>query len=149
MEDGVTLSSMALNELLATRQAEPAALIPYADPMVLSHGKPSLRKVNAYRRGVDQHLITRLSQASTKAYCTNFGNIGPDYIQSIEKQIVGRPSPMPTVANNLFTFMGQRYAASWINLGCDKTLKKTSDITVTVNKEGVATKVHFHQSKHI
>ncbi|KAI8603032.1 hypothetical protein EDD21DRAFT_52384, partial [Dissophora ornata] len=149
MERNVVLGSMALNELHATRQAKPVALIPYADPMVLSNGKPSIRKTNAYRKGVDQPLIMHLAQASTKAYCTNFGNIAPNYIESISKQIVGRTSPMADAANNLLTFMGQRYAASWINLGCDKVLKKTSDITVTVNGKGVAIKVHFHQSKPI
>ncbi|KAF9910806.1 hypothetical protein EC991_005523 [Linnemannia zychae] len=149
MEPGVQLGSMALNELHATHQHAPVALIPQSDPMVLSNNKPSLKKVNAYRKGVNQHQITNLSQATTKAYCTNFGKIAPGYIQGISKFIVGRTSPDTGAANNLLTFMGQRYAASWTNLGCDKVLKKTSDITVTTNKDGVAIKVHFHQSKPI
>ncbi|KAG0246875.1 hypothetical protein B0O80DRAFT_496588 [Mortierella sp. GBAus27b] len=148
MEDDVKLGSMALNELHATRQRPPVALIPAADPMVLSNNKQSLAKVNAYRKGVDQPLIKSLKQATTKAYCTNFGRIAPHYIQSIQKQLITRPSPAPAVANNLLTFMGQRYAASWVNLGCDKVLKKTSDITVTV-ENGVAIKIHFHQSMPI
>ncbi|KAF8947192.1 hypothetical protein BGZ47_010018 [Haplosporangium gracile] len=149
MEPGVQLGSMALNELHASHQHDPVALIPYNDPMVLSNNKPSIAKVNAYRKGVNQHRITNLNQATTKAYCTNFGNIAPGYIQKIAKFIEGGPSPDTGAANNLLTFMGQRYAASWVNLGCDKVLKKTSDITVTANEQGVATKVHFHQSKPI
>ncbi|KAF9344642.1 hypothetical protein BGX26_004086 [Mortierella sp. AD094] len=149
MEDGVVLGSMALNELHATRQGAPVALIPAADPMVLSNGKTSICKLNAYRKGVDQPLVHHLSQASTKAYCTNFDNIAPAYIKSISGQIKNGPSPTPAAADNLLTFMGQRYAASWVNLGCDKVLKKTSAITVTVNGKGVATKVHFNQSKPI
>ncbi|KAK3825760.1 MAG: hypothetical protein J3Q66DRAFT_278371 [Benniella sp.] len=149
MEPDVMLGSMALNELHATRQEAPVALIPAADPMVLSNGKQSLEKLNAYRQGVDQPLVTKLSQASTKAFCRNYHKIAPPYIHSIAKQLAKRPSPAADTANNLLTFMGQRYAASWVNLGCDKVLKKTSDITVTVDKNGVAIKIHFHQSKPI
>ncbi|KAF9338501.1 hypothetical protein BGZ91_008667 [Linnemannia elongata] len=149
MEDGVQLGSLALNEISALLQRAPVALIPYSDPMVLSNNKPSIKKVNAYRRGVDQPLITNLKQANPTTYCKNYGNIAPRYIQKIGKFIVGRPSPDTAAANNLLTFMGQRYAASWVNLGCDKLLKKTSDITVTTDKQGVAIKLHFHQSKPI
>ncbi|KAF9133905.1 hypothetical protein BGW39_008660 [Mortierella sp. 14UC] len=149
MEPGVYLGSLALDELHASLQRPPVALIPQNDPMVLSNNKPSIKKLNAYRKGVNQPQVTNLNQATGKAYCTNYGNIAPGYIQSIAKLIVGRPSPDAGAANNLLTFMGQRYAASWVNLGCDKILKKTSDITVTTNKDGVAVKIHFHQSKPI
>ncbi|KAG0051749.1 hypothetical protein BGZ83_003367 [Gryganskiella cystojenkinii] len=149
MESGVVLGSMALNELHATQQGAPVALVPADDPMVLSNGKPSLAKLNAYRRGVDQPLIRSLKQATTLAYCTSFDKIAPGYIQSIERLIVGSPSPDTAAANNLFTFMGQRYANSWINLGCDKALKKTSAVTVTKDMNGVAIAVQFNQSKPI
>ncbi len=142
------LGSMALNELHASRQAAPVALIPADDPMVLSNNKPSVAKVNAYRKGVDQPTIRTLKQATTKQYCIHYNKIAPAYIQSIQKQLVGRASPTPEVADNLLTFMGQRYVASWTNLGCDKLLKKTSDIAV-VTKGKVAVKVKFHQSKSI
>jgi len=149
MEPNVLLGSMALNELLASRQPAPMALVPASDPMVLSNGKPSLRKINAYRRGVNQPLARSLKQASPKVYCQNFNKIAPNYIESISKQLVVRPSPDPAAANSLLTFMGQRYAASWTNLGCDVLLKITSAITVTTNAQGVAIQIHFHQSKHI
>lgn len=149
MEPNVLLGSMALNELQASRQAPPVALVPASDPMVLSNGKPSLAKINAYRRGVNQPLIHNLNQASPKAYCENFNKVAPKYIQSISKQLAVSPSPDPAAANNLLTFMGQRYAASWTNLGCDKLLKITSAITVTTNAQGVAIQVHFHQSMAI
>ncbi|KAG0004717.1 hypothetical protein BGZ80_010087 [Entomortierella chlamydospora] len=149
MEKGVMLSSMALNELQATLQKAPVALVPANDPMVLSNNQLSLDKVNAYRAGVDQPLITSLKQASPKKYCINFDKIAPKYIKAIKDSIINQPSPSPDVANNLFTFMGQRYFASWTNLGCDVLLKKTSAITVTTNKHGVATAVHFCQSSPI
>lgn len=149
MENGVRLGSLALNEISAMQQRSPVALIPSSDPMVLSNNTPSIKKVNAYRRGVNQPLITKIKQADPKTYCKHYDDIAPCYIHKIAKFIVGRPSPDKAAASNLFTFMGQRYAASWVNLGCDKLLKKTSDITVTTNKQGVAIKVHFHQSKPI
>ncbi|KAG0359145.1 hypothetical protein BGZ54_010091 [Gamsiella multidivaricata] len=148
MEKNVMLGSLALNELQASRQRPPVALVPANDPMVLSNGKPSLAKVNAYRRGVGQPLVSSLKQASTKTYCVNFDKIAPKYIKAIKNLIIKGPSPMPDVANNLLTFMGQRYAASWTNLGCDKLLKKTSAITVTLTN-GIATAVQFCQSKPI
>ncbi|KAF9173263.1 hypothetical protein BGX21_010735, partial [Mortierella sp. AD011] len=148
MEEGVMLSSMALNELQATLQKAPVALVPASDPMVLSNNQPSLDKINAYRAGVDQPLITSLDKASTRKYCINFDKIAPKYIKAIKDDIINQTSPTPSVADNLFTFMGQRYFASWTNLGCDKLLKKTSAITVT-NKCGVAVAVHFCQSKPI
>ncbi|KAF9439129.1 hypothetical protein BGZ76_010722 [Entomortierella beljakovae] len=149
MEAGVMLGSMALNELQASHQAAPVALIPESDPMVLSNNNLSIRKLNAYRKGVDQVLAQHLYQADTRSYCTNYDKIAPKYIKSIAKQSAGAPSPTPEVADSLFTFLGQRYAASWTNLGCDKALKKTSAITVTNNRKGVAIKVHFNQSKPI
>ncbi|KAF9304651.1 hypothetical protein BGZ74_000924 [Mortierella antarctica] len=149
MEPDVLLGSMALNELHASRQAAPVALIPASNPMVLSNNKPSVRKVNAYRKGVHQRLIRHLGQASTKAYCQNYNKVAPKYIKVISKELAGRPSPDTDAANSLLTFMGQRYAASWTNLGCDKTLKISSDITVTKDKKGVAVQVHFHQAKPI
>ncbi|KAG0031631.1 hypothetical protein BGZ81_000909, partial [Podila clonocystis] len=149
MEPDVLLGSMALNELHASRQLPPVALIPASNPMVLSDNKPSIRKINAYRKGVHQPLIGSLAQATAKAYCQNYNKVAPKYIQGIAKELAGRPSPDTDAANNLLTFMGQRYAASWTNLGCDKTLKFSSAITVTKDKKGVAVKVHFNQSKPI
>ncbi|KAG0003855.1 hypothetical protein BGZ80_005726 [Entomortierella chlamydospora] len=149
MENGVMLSSMALNELQATLQRAPVALVPSDDPMVLSNNQPSLAKINAYRAGVDQTLITSLNQALPNNYCINFDKIAPNYIKSIKNRIINQPSPTPAVANNLFTFMGQRYLASWTNLGCDVLLKKTSAITVTTDNNGIATAVQFGQSKPI
>ncbi|KAG0047671.1 hypothetical protein BGZ83_007315 [Gryganskiella cystojenkinii] len=143
MEAGVMLGSLALNELHATQQAAPVAEVPAADPMVLSNNQPSLAKLNAYRLGVDQTVLTSLNQATTLAYCTNLGMIGPAYIQRIQKLIQNGPSPMPDVANNLLTFMGQRYAASWTNLGCDKTLNKPSAITTTA-VNGIATAIQIN-----
>ncbi|KAF9085747.1 hypothetical protein BGX27_003382, partial [Mortierella sp. AM989] len=140
MEPGVMHGSIALNQLHASLQAAPIALISTIGPMVLSYDQLSIRKLNAYRK---QHLARHLSQATAKVYYTYYDKVAPGYIKSISKQIIERPPPMSDVANNLFTFMGQRYAASRTNLGCDKVLKKTSAITVSVDKKGVTIKVAF------
>ncbi|KAG0213992.1 hypothetical protein BGX33_002552 [Mortierella sp. NVP41] len=149
MEHGVHLGSMALNELHASLQPAPVALVPVTNPMVLSHSKISIPKVNAYRKGVNQPLISHLSQATVKSYCTHYDKIAPTYIRSIAKYLIVRPSPDTGAASNLLTFLGQRYAGSWTNLHCDMILNKPSDITVTTNNKGVATKIHIHRSKPI
>ncbi|KAG0065836.1 hypothetical protein BGZ89_007876 [Linnemannia elongata] len=145
MDNTTMLGSLALNEIQATRQRSPVALIPPNDPMVLSNNQPSLAKVNAYRRGVNQPPLNNLDKAAVN-YCVNFDKIAPKYIQSIQNDIVNAPSAAPATASNLLTFMGQRYMQSWTNLGCDKLLMKTSAITVTVTN-GVATAIQFNQSK--
>ncbi|KAG0286168.1 hypothetical protein BGZ98_005190, partial [Dissophora globulifera] len=142
MEKGVMLGSMALNELQAGLQTSPVAQVPATDPMVLSNNNPSLTKLNNYRKNVGQTVVQSLNQASSTAYCTNLDKIQPPYLKNVQAKIVKGASPMPDVANNLFTFMGQRYAASWVNLGCDQLLKKTSAITVTMNGN-IATAVQF------
>ncbi|KAF8923831.1 hypothetical protein EDD21DRAFT_431065 [Dissophora ornata] len=146
MEQGVMLGAMALNELQATKQGAPVALVPSTDPMVLSNAAPSLAKLNLYRQGVDQPVIRAIPANMVTTYCTNLNNVGPTYLMGIMNAIANKPSPMPAVASNLLTFMGQRYAASWTNLGCDKLLMKTSAITTTATN-GIATAIQFNQSK--
>src|SRR5262249_9576053 len=57
-DPGQMVPALPLNELQArARQASPVALVPLRDPMVLDDGKRDLRKLNAYRRGVDQPQV--------------------------------------------------------------------------------------------
>ena len=142
------LGAMALNELHATKQATPVAMVPSTDPMVMSNNAPSLTKLNLYRQGVDQAVLPAIGANSVMTYCVNLNTVGPPYIMGIQNDIANQPSPMPTVASNLLTFLGQRYAASWTNLGCDKLLMKTSAITTTMTN-GIATAIQFNQSKSL
>jgi hypothetical protein len=52
-------------------------------------------------------------------------------------QLLGIPSPLPDVANNLFTFMAQRYVASYQILGCAALLGKPVNVTLTTDANGV------------
>ena len=75
------------------RQTVPLMARPRATVPNSSNNKPSIRKVNAYRKGVHQRLIRHLGQATTKAYCQNYNKVAPKYIKVIAKELAGRPSP--------------------------------------------------------
>jgi hypothetical protein len=76
---GQMASAQPLDELQAAMdQANPVALVPAGDPMVLVNDHLSLEKTNAYRAGVDQPAAPDLAMASTTQYCANLRDIGPD-----------------------------------------------------------------------
>ena len=139
---GHMLPALPLNELQAARQqAPPIARVPVNDPMVLTNNQPDINKLNAYRRGVDQSPVSTLVAASTTTYCRHLLAIGPARIQLDMQLTQGRPSPDPAVANSLFTFLAQRFVASYgaNGLNCVGLLNKPDPITVTTDANGVAT----------
>ncbi len=145
-DNGNLLPSEPLNELLAaTRQAQPTAMVPAGDPMVLNNNNPNVFKLNLYRIGVDQSIVFNINRASTKTYCQNMLNIGPARMQKDQQFTQNRPSPDPAAANSLFTFLAQRFNASigQDNLNCTGLLNITSPITVTTDANGVATNATF------
>jgi hypothetical protein len=80
----------------------------------------SLDKVNLYRQGVFQTEANNNNDASGSIYCRNFAVSGI-FIAKNQILFQGFTSPSPTVANNLFTFMANRFATSFgpvPNLGC-------------------------------
>jgi hypothetical protein len=140
-DPGAKLPALALNELQAAKfQKPPIARIPLGDPFVLRPpitGVPDLGRVNRYRRGVDQQRADDNDDASTKTYCQNIRDIHTD------KLIVDRPflwafrSVDPGVANNLFTFMAQRYVATYQILGCEALLNLPVNVTLVTDGQGV------------
>jgi hypothetical protein len=128
-----------LNELQARAdQQSPAALIPAGDPMVLdADGGPSLAKTNAYRRGVDQPEARGLWQADTARYCRNMLRIAPARLLLDQTLLLAGPSPVPT-ANSLFTFLTQRFSASYDILGCANLVNLPDPVSVTTDDTGVA-----------
>jgi hypothetical protein len=140
---GTTVSSLALNELFAAaRQAAPVALVPTNDPMVLVDGNPNVTKTNLYRSGVN---MAPLHSANTtpKPYCQDTLTLGAKRIQQDEDFTVGAPSPDTDAADNLFTFLAQRYDASLTNLDCDKLIKVGKPVTLTTDRDGVVTGAVF------
>lgn len=143
LEDpGQMSTSLALNELFAmVRQAPPIALIPNGDPMVLHNDQPNMQKLNLYRVGVNQPEIKQASQASTRLYCTNLLAVAPQRMIVDSRFTMRQPSPDAGAANNLFTFLAQRFNATWgpeDGLDCKGILNVDSPIQVKTDDNGVA-----------
>jgi hypothetical protein len=146
-DPGQMVPALPLNELQArARQASPVALVPLGDPMVLNNGAPDLRKVNAYRRGVDQPQVGYAYQADTARYCRHMLRIAPARMLQDQAWLMpdaAHPtrglSPDPAAADTLFHFLAQRFVASYDILGCASLLNLPDPISVTTNAQGVTT----------
>jgi hypothetical protein len=141
---GFNVPALPLNELQAHAfQPAPVALVPLNDPMAQINGADNLSKVNAYRRGVNQPQAQSNKGADPSAYCTHLRSIHPARLALDRSLLAAHPSPFPLVANSLFTFMAQRYVASYALLGCDDLLKKPVNVTLTTDAAGVVTDAAF------
>ncbi len=138
-DPGQTIPSLPLDELqAAARQAKPVAMVPNFDPMVLVNNQRNINKLNAYRAGVNQPQINNPQQASGRAYCLNLMNVAPARL-ALDAQFTSQSaSPDKAAADNLFNFLGQRFAATWTNLTCQQLTGKASPITVKTDANGVA-----------
>ncbi|MBA2287205.1 MAG: hypothetical protein H0W02_17160 [Ktedonobacteraceae bacterium] len=141
-DPGHMVPALPLNELqAASLQRAPMAQVPLGDPMVLNNNQPDLNKLNAYRRGVDQRPVQNMNQASTKTYCADLAKTAPARMQADAAITKARPSPAADVANSLFTFLAQRFVATFDanGLNCAALLKQQDPVTVTTDANGVAT----------
>ena len=146
-DPGQMLPALPLDELqAAAHQAAPVALVPSADPMVLNNNQPDLNKINAYRIGVDQPAVGNLDAASTTTYCQHMLAIGPARIQLDMQMTLGRGSPDPAAADSLFTFLAQRFVASYgaNGLNCAGLLNTPDPVAVATNGDGVAISATFN-----
>jgi hypothetical protein len=71
------------------------------------------------------------------AYCAHLRSIHPAKLALDRTLLAARPSPFPLMANSLFSFMAQRYVASYALLGCQDLLKKPVNVTLTIDAAGV------------
>ncbi len=139
-DPGKMIPALALNELqAAAAQKAPVALIPADDPMALGHGAHDLLKVNLYRAGVDQGFAFALGQADTATYCANLLNVAPARLQANQASLTAAASPVPADGDSLFTFMAQRFVATFDILGCGNLLHQPDPISVTTDASGTAT----------
>lgn len=140
-DPGQQAAGLALNELQAREhQRIPIARIPAGDPMVLNNdASTSVAKVNAYRRGVNQHEARSLETASTARYCRQMLRIAPDRLLRDQTLLLAGPSPVAEAANSLFTFMAQRFVASYNILGCAILVDIPDPVSFTQDANGVAT----------
>jgi hypothetical protein len=146
-DPGQMVPALALNELQArAKQGFPVALVPAGDPMVLTNGSRDLVKLNAYRRGVDQPPVAWNFQAETARYCRNMLRVAPARMmqdQALLMPDAAHPSrglsPDPGAADSLFTFLAQRFVASYGILGCESLLHVPDPIALTINADGITT----------
>ncbi|TPX33191.1 hypothetical protein SmJEL517_g03877 [Synchytrium microbalum] len=148
---GFMKGSLALNELQAAKlQAAPIARVPPADPMCLANGALNATKLNLYRASVNQPAtaaknLTALTAVDTK-FCKNFLATGASSIKTDKPFTMGKPSPAPAVAIDLFTFLAQRFAISFGagGLNCIGLLNMTTPPIVPVmDGKGVTVNVTF------
>jgi hypothetical protein len=140
-----TAPSQALNELSArVDQKGTIAVVPPNDEMTLVGGNMSITKTNVYRSLVDQPLLANNTNAATVAasYCQNMVNIAPARNNLDMTADAAFASPVPTVGNNLATFLGNRLSMSFTNLNC-QNFGLTNPVTVTLDGNGVATAVTY------
>jgi hypothetical protein len=146
---GHQVSSLALNELFAAaRQARPIALVPEIDPMTLDDGHLSLTKTNLYRSGVNMGTFNRRTE-SAAVYCADTLSMGARRIQQDEQLFRAAPSPDTGAANNLYTFMAQRWDASLTNLNCDKVINVPKQpVQLDTDSNGVVVDATFPTTHH-
>ncbi|HEX5401453.1 MAG TPA: hypothetical protein VFX16_04040 [Pseudonocardiaceae bacterium] len=145
---GARVSSLALNELFAAaRQARPIALVPQIDPMTLNGDRVSATKTNLYRAGVNMGPFNRRTE-SAATYCMDTLLLGAKRIQQDKSFFLSAPSPDTGAANNLYTFMAQRWDASLTNLNCDKIVNvPRRPVKLVTDDSGVVTDAIF-PSRH-
>ena len=140
-----------LNELFAElRQAPPVALVPALDPFTLVDGRPDLRKLNAYRAGVDQPRVGSLSGADTKAYCQNLLQVGLARIVADKEFTSVAASPFPDQASTLFNFLALRFNGTFSMLTCDTLLDVSNPVELKMDGDVVVgATISLHPQKPV
>jgi hypothetical protein len=145
-DPGQMVPSQAINELQAhLLQKTPVARVPGGDPMVEFAGEPDLSKDNLYRAGMDQPAASS-ETFQTAPYCREMLRALPKMALD-QKLEMNFPSIAPAAANNTFTFLAQRWVASWQLLNCQGLINIAAPITLTTDANtGVVTaaKIHKH-----
>jgi len=139
---GAPTTSLALDELQASRQAAPVALIPPNNPMTLVNDQPSRDKTNLYRVGVDMPAVGNDLRRESTSYCTNMTTIGSRRIQRNQARLRNFQTPDAAAADSLYTFLGLRLAVSYDNLTCARLTRKPNPITVRTDGD-IAVDVAF------
>ena len=138
-DPGQNVPALALNELQAhLLQGTPMARVPSRDPMVEFAGQPDLTKDNLYRVAVDMNQGNN-NNFITAPYCREMLRALPKMAldQTLETNFA---SIAPAAASNTFTFLAQRWVASWTLLTCPNLINIQAPITLTTDANtGVVT----------
>jgi hypothetical protein len=138
-DPGSMVSALALNELSARMgQVAPVALVPGGDPMTLDNGNMSVTKTNLYRQGVDQPVTSSLNDIDTARYCRQLLRIAPQRMLANKGALAAFTSPDAGAANSLYTFLAQRFVASYQILDCAALVNEANPVSVTTDAQGVA-----------
>ena len=138
-DPGQMVPSQAVNELQAhLLQLTPVARIPGGDPMVQFAGHSDLSKDNLYRAGMDMPAAN-YQTFRTSPYCRQMLRALPKMVLDQKLETNFRPIA-PAAASNTFTFLAQRFVASWELLNCQSLINITPPITLTTDPNtGVVT----------
>ena len=143
--------SQALNELSArVNQRGVIAVVPPNDEMTLVNSAFSIAKTNVYRSLVDQPLLPGSTNATAvaEAFCQNMTNIAPARNQLDMTRELAFGTPVAAIGDNLATFMGNRLAMSFANLGCTNFgLKDPANVTVDGNQVAITVSYSLGQQK--
>ena len=116
-------SSQALDELLSSaHQPTVAALVPENDEMVLNNsGQLDAAKTNLYREEIGQAPVSAQNNktSSPAMFCQNMVDIQAPFLAANQALLSTGSSPVPSVGDNLFTFLANRLGMSFGNLSCD------------------------------
>jgi hypothetical protein len=138
-DPGSMVSALPLNELQARMtQPAPVAIVPGGDPMTLVNGNLSLTKTNLYRQGVDMPTGDSYFDVDTGRYCRQLLRIAPQRMLANQKVLSAFATPDAGAANSLYTFLAQRFVATYQLLDCASLVNQSDPVSVTLNKQGVA-----------
>jgi hypothetical protein len=145
--NGMMATSQALDELLAARnQPRIAALVPESDEMTVdANGQLDPAKTDLYRAEVGQAPVSAQNDAndSPANYCQNLVDIQTPFLAANQALLSTDGSPVPTVGEDLFTFLANRLNMSFTNLGC-QNFGLTNPVTVVLDGGGAATSATFN-----
>jgi hypothetical protein len=143
-------SSQALDELLsAAHQPTVAALVPENDEMVLNNsGQFDVAKTNLYREEIGQAPVSAQNNktSSPAMFCQNMVDIQTPFLAANQALLSTGSSPVPSVGDNLYTFLANRLGMSFSNLSCD-TFGLKDPVTVTLDGSGAATAATLNTAK--
>lgn len=140
--NGTPTLAQPLNELQArVRQAAPVALVPGTDPMVLVNNALNQVKADLYRNGMDQPVAQDTFADDGARYCRELLRVAPARLfnPATQKLLMNAPSLVPTVATNLFSFLGMRFVAAYQMLNCETLTGFADPITAVMDGNGVFT----------
>ena len=138
-DPGSQVSALPLNELQARMtQPAPVAIVPAGDPMTLVNGNLSLTKTNLYRQGTDMPVGNSYFDADTARYCRQLLRIAPQRMLANQKVLTAFTTPDAGAANTLYTFLAQRFVATYQLLDCSTLVNAADPVSVTLYRNGVA-----------